>query len=258
MQPSGEPHLGNYLGALQNWVSDQHEHDSVHCVVDLHAVTVPYDAAELATSTREMFATFLAVGLDPDICTLFVQSHVPEHAEMGWLLACGTSMGELRRMVQFKEKSGRLESGQELVSVGLFTYPTLQAADIILYDADMVPIGDDQRQHVELTRDVAIRFNNRYGDVLVVPEATTPAVGARVMDLQEPTNKMSKSVDSGGTVMLFEDPETIERKFKRAVTDSESEVRFDPDSKPGVANLLSILGAFTDRKPADAAAGYTQ
>ena len=201
-----------------------------------------------------MATMLLAAGLDPEVCTLFVQSHVPEHPQLAWLMECTVSIGELQRMTQFKEKSAK-QSG-EFISAGLLTYPALQAADILLYDANFVPVGDDQRQHIEVTRDIAIRFNHRYGDTFVVPEATIPAAGARVMDLQAPTNKMSKSADSPqGTVLVLDPPEVIVRKFKRAVTDSGSDVVYDPADKPGVANLLSILAAVTGTTPQAAAAG---
>lgn len=260
IQPTGDIHLGNYLGALRQWTIDQHEHDSFYCAVDLHAITVQQDPAELRTKTLETMAALLAVGLDPDVCTLFVQSQVPAHTGLSWLLECTVSFGELRRMTQFKDKSARQgDAGQEHVSAGLFTYPALMAADILLYDADRVPVGDDQRQHLELTRDVAERFNSRYGKTFVVPEAAIPTIGARVMDLQLPTNKMSKSADSPqGSVQIFEDPSSIEKKFKRAVTDSDNEVRFDVREKAGVSNLLSILGAATGSDPEALAEGYTQ
>jgi tryptophanyl-tRNA synthetase len=197
----------------------------------------------------------VAAGLDPEVCTLFVQSQVPEHAQLGWLMECTAAFGELRRMTQFKEKGEQAD----FTSAGLFTYPALMAADILLYDTDRVPVGDDQRQHLELTRDVAERFNSRYGQTFVVPEADIPKVGARVMDLQEPTRKMSKSVDSPqGTVLMLDDPATIERKFKRAVTDNDAEVRYDPAAKPGVSNLLSILAAATDGDPESLAGQYDQ
>jgi len=255
IQPSGAPHLGNLLGALTHWVREQHQADSFYCLVDLHALTSPQDPAELRTRTLELAASLLAIGLDPEVCTLFVQSHVHEHAELAWLMECTASFGELRRMTQFKDKSDR----QDFVSAGLFAYPALMAGDILLYDTDRVPVGDDQRQHLELTRDLAIRFNARYGDTFKVPEGTFPAAGARIMDLQNPTQKMSKSVDSEqGTVLLSDDLKVIERKLKRAVTDTETEVRWDPAAKPGVSNLLSILGATTSRTPQQAAEGYTQ
>jgi tryptophanyl-tRNA synthetase len=255
IQPTGEVHLGNLLGAIRNWVVDQHEADSVYCVVDLHALTIPKDPGEVRESTLRMAQMLMAIGLDPDVCTLFVQSHVPEHTSLSWLLECTVSFGELRRMTQFKDKSDRAD----FISAGLFTYPALQAADILLYDTNRVPVGDDQRQHLELARDVAIRFNSRYGDTFVVPEHAIPRSGARVMDLQDPTNKMSKSSSSPqGVVGLLEDLKAIEKKIKRAVTDTESEVRYDVAAKPGVSNLLSILGAATGRTPEQAAAGYTQ
>ncbi len=255
IQPSGAPHLGNLLGALQPWVAEQHRADSFYCLVDLHALTSPQDPAALRARTLEMGAVLLAVGLDPEVCTLFVQSHVHQHAELAWIMECTASFGELNRMTQFKEKAGRTD----FVSAGLFTYPALMAADILLYDSDRVPVGDDQRQHLELTRDLAIRFNGRYGDTFVVPEAAYPTAGARVMDLQQPTTKMSKSVESEqGTILLADDPKVIERKVKRAVTDTEADVRYDPRSKPGVSNLLSILAAATGRTPQQAAEGYTQ
>ncbi len=256
IQPTGDLHLGNYLGAVRRWVTDQHDVDSVFCVVDLHALTVPRDPAELTERTLALSGLLVACGLDPDVCTLFVQSHVPEHAGLAWLMECMASYGELSRMVQFKEKSER--AGDGFVSAGLFAYPALQAADILLYDTDVVPVGDDQRQHVELARDVAIRFNGRCGhDVLVVPEHVIPPVGARIMDLQQPTNKMSKSLESPqGTILVLDDPKDIERKIKRAVTDTENEVRYDVVEKPGVSNLLSILGAATGRDPEELAGDY--
>ena len=241
IQPTGEMHLGNYLGAVRHWVTDQDEHDSLLCVVDLHAMTTPYDPASLAARTHRTAALLLAAGLDPKRCTLFAQSHVPQHTELTWILNCVATVGELRRMTQFKDKG----KGQESVSVGLFDYPVLMAADILAYDTDRVPVGDDQRQHLELARDVAIRFNHRYGPTLVVPEAAIPRVAARVMDLQDPQAKMSKSAESSGTVALLDDPSVIAKRIKSAVTDSGSEIRFDPDAKPGVSNLLQILAACT-------------
>ena len=260
IQPTGDIHLGNFLGALRQWAIDQHEHDSFYCAVDLHAITVQQDPVELRSKTLETMATLVAVGLDPEVCTLFVQSHVPFHTELSWLLECTVSFGELRRMTQFKDKSLKQgDAGQEHVSAGLFTYPALMAADILIYDADRVPVGDDQRQHLELTRDVAERFNSRYGETFVLPAAAIPKIAARVMDLQEPTNKMSKSSESPmGTVGIFEDTTSIAKKLKRAVTDSENEVRFDFDTKPGVSNLLSILGAATGRDPETLADEYHQ
>src|ERR1700681_3026828 len=233
VQPSGELHLGNYLGAFRNWVADQHHYDSLFCVVDLHAMTLDYDPALLAERTLQSAESLLAIGLDPSVCTLFVQSHVPEHPRLTWLLECTATFGELRRMTQFKDKGGE----QEAVRAALFTYPVLMAADILLYDTDRVPVGDDQRQHLELTRTVALRWNNRYGETFTVPEAAIPTVGARVMDLQEPTAKMSKSRGTPqGRIDVFEDPAAIARKIKRAVTDTDGQVRYDPAAKPGVSN----------------------
>ncbi|MFN8038004.1 MAG: tryptophan--tRNA ligase [Acidimicrobiales bacterium] len=255
IKPTGPVQLGNLLGALRFWVEDQHRAESLYCVVDLHALTVPQDPAELRATSLQLAQVLLAIGIDPDVATLFVQSHVHEHTELAWIMECTAAYGELKRMTQFKDKS----DGAEFVSGGLLTYPALMAADILLYDADRVPVGDDQRQHLELTRDLAGRFNHRYGDTFVVPEAAIPRIGARVMDLQEPTRKMSKSEDSPqGTILVLEDLRAVEKKIKRAVTDTESEVRYDPDAKPGVSNLLTILAAVTDRTPEEAAAGYTQ
>jgi tryptophanyl-tRNA synthetase len=255
IQPTGEVHLGNLLGAIRNWVTDQHTADSLYCVVDLHALTMPKDPEELRNGTLRLAQVLMAIGLDPAVCTLFVQSHVPEHTGLAWLLECTVSYGELKRMTQFKDKSDHAE----FISAGLFTYPALMAADILLYDADRVPVGDDQRQHLELTRDVAMRFNHRFGETFVIPEAAIPRAGARVMDLQHPTNKMSKSADSPqGTIGVLEDLDGVAKKIKRAVTDTESEVRYDVAAKPGVSNLLSILAACTGREPEAVAADYHQ
>lgn len=255
IQPTGEVHLGNYLGAIRRWVDAQHRDEAIHCIVDLHALTVPQDPAELRTKIVELTQILVAAGIDPEGTTLFAQSQVAEHAELSWVMECTTSFGELRRMTQFKDKADRAD----FVSAGLFTYPALMAADILLYDTEKVPVGDDQRQHLEITRDLAVRFNHRYGDTFVVPAAAIPPVAARVMDLQAPERKMSKSVDSPqGTVPVLDDPKVIERKFKRAVTDSGSEVRYDPETKPGVSNLLSILAAATDGDPVALAERYTQ
>jgi tryptophanyl-tRNA synthetase len=253
MQPSGDVHLGNYLGALRSWVADQQLYEAFYAVVDLHALTIEHDPGTLADRTLDLATWLLAVGIDPSLCTLFVQSHVPEHSQLAWVLGSTTTFGELRRMTQFKEKSAR----EEHVSAALFTYPVLMASDILLYSADRVPVGDDQRQHLELTRDVAIRFNSRYGETFVVPEAAIPTVAARVMDLQEPMRKMSKSESSPqGTILLDDAPELVDRKIRRAVTDAGSEVRYDPVNKPGVSNLLELLAAATGGKPAELAAGY--
>jgi tryptophanyl-tRNA synthetase len=237
IQPTGEVTLGNYLGAIRFWVEDQSA-DSFHGVVDLHALTVQRDPAELRTKSVATAQLLLAAGLDPEIATVFMQSQVPEHAQLSWLMECSAAFGELSRMTQFKEKSDKI--GDAFVSAGLFTYPALMAADILLYDTDRVPVGDDQRQHLELTRDVAQRFNSRYGQTFVVPEAAIPKVGARIMDLQDPTSKM-------------------EKKIKRAVTDVDGEVRFDPATKPGVSNLLTILSVcLGEPDPAKVATKYSQ
>jgi tryptophanyl-tRNA synthetase len=262
IQPTGEKHLGNYVGAVRHWVAAQDRaaspDDNLYCVVDLHAMTLPYDVAGLADTTRRTVMFLIAAGLDPERCTLFVQSQVPAHTELTWILNCVGTFGELNRMTQFKDKS----KGQASVSVGLFDYPVLMAADILLYDTDRVPVGDDQRQHLELARDIAIRFNHRFGPTLVVPEAAIPPVGARVMDLQDPTAKMSTTAASPqGTLHLFEDPAVLTKRIKSAVTDSGSEIRYDPATKPGVSNLLEILATTTGRtipevESALAGAGY--
>lgn len=255
IKPTGPVQLGNLLGALRTWVEDQHRAESIYCVVDLHALTVPQDPAVLRRTTMELAQLLLAVGIDPSVATLFVQSDVPEHTELSWILECTVSFGELRRMTQFKDKS----ADAEFVSGGLFTYPALMAADILLYDTNEVPVGEDQRQHLELTRDLATRFNSRYGDTFVVPEATVARVAARVMDLQDPTRKMSKSDESPqGTILVLEDLDQVARKIRRAVTDTENEVRFDPANKPGVSNLLGVLAACTGVAPQELASRYTQ
>ena len=249
MQPSGDATLGSLLGALRNWVADQSA-DAFYCVVDLHALTQPQDPAELRRQTVELAKMFLAVGVDPEAATLFVQSHVHEHAELAWLMECTASYGELSRMTQFKDKSAK----GEFVSAGLFTYPALMAADILLYDTEEVPVGEDQRQHLELTRDVAERFNSRYGPTFIVPKATIRKEGARVMDLQDPTRKMSKSEDSPqGTILVLEDLGSVAKKIKRAVTGTD----YDP-TQPGAANLLSILAACTDGSTTELATRYSQ
>ena len=253
IQPSGDLHLGNYLGAVRNWVADQERADAFFCIVDLHALTSPIEPDALRRQTVDVACVLLAAGLDPERCTLFVQSHVPEHSQLAWLLECTATMGELRRMTQFKDKGG----GQESVRVGLFTYPVLMAADILLYDADQVPVGDDQRQHLELTREIASRFNFHYGETFVVPDASIPTVAARVMDLQHPERKMSKSVSSPlGTIGILDSPEEIERKVKKAVTDTDGEVRYDRVSKPGLANLLDLLAVATNSTPEMVAQSY--
>ncbi|HWC66550.1 MAG TPA: tryptophan--tRNA ligase [Acidimicrobiales bacterium] len=257
IQPTGDVHLGNYLGALRGWVEHQHEVDAFHGIVDLHALTATDQPGVIGTTTVELAAMLFAIGLDPDVATVFVQSHVPEHSQLSWVMECTVSFGELSRMTQFKEKAAKREG--ELVSAGLFTYPALQAADILLYDTDEVPVGEDQRQHVEITRDIAVRFNSRFGETFVIPKPTIPEAGARIMDLQDPTSKMSKSAGSdAGLITLLDDPAAIERKFRRAVTDSETEVRYDRQEKPGVSNLLDILATATGRSPEAVAGEYNQ
>ncbi|NCB51317.1 MAG: tryptophan--tRNA ligase [Clostridia bacterium] len=248
IQPSGDLTLGSYLGAIKNWVEMIDDYNAFYCIVDMHAMTSRQVPAELRRRTLEQLAQYIACGLDPNKVTLFVQSHVSAHAELGWILNCYTMFGELTRMTQFKDKS---QKNSDNINAGLFTYPVLMAADILLYQSDFVPVGEDQRQHVEICRDIAIRFNNIYGDVFKIPEAYIPKVGARIMSLTEPTNKMSKSdKDPGGCVHLMENPDDILRKFKRAVTDSDSSercVRFDPAEKPGVSNLMQIYSCATGR-----------
>ena len=249
IQPTASSfHLGNYLGAVRHWVALQDTYDAFYCVVDLHAITLdPPPPEQLRQRTRVSAAQLLAAGLDPARCTLFVQSHVAQHTQLSWVLECLTGFGEASRMTQFKDKAARGGT----YSVGLFTYPVLQAADILVYQADAVPVGEDQRQHLELTRNVAQRFNNRYGETFTLPDAFIPAETAKILDLQDPSAKMSKSLGDAGTVNLLDDPALLARKFRRAVTDPGTEVRYDPDAKPGVSNLLSILAAVTDRPVAD-------
>ncbi|QEO13606.1 tryptophan--tRNA ligase [Agromyces intestinalis] len=245
MQPSSDSlHLGNYLGALVNWVKLQDEFDPIYCVVDLHAITVAQDPAELRASTRRTAAQYLAAGVDPLRSTLFVQSHVPAHAELAWVLGTITGFGEASRMTQFKDKSAK--QGADATTVGLFTYPVLMAADILLYGTDLVPVGDDQRQHLELTRDLAGRFNSRFGETFTVPEAYIPKESARIYDLQDPTSKMSKSAASdAGLIRLLDEPARTAKKIKSAVTDTEREIRYDPAAKPGISNLLDIYATIT-------------
>lgn len=250
MQPTSDSlHLGNYLGALRQWVALQEHHDAFYCVVDMHAITAGHEPETLRRRTRVTAAQYLAAGVDPERSTLFVQSHAPEHAECAWVLGCITGFGEASRMTQFKDKSAR--QGSEGTTVGLFTYPVLQAADILLYDADLVPVGEDQRQHVELTRDLGQRFNSRYGATFVVPEPYILRETAKIFDLQEPTAKMSKSVGGAGMVELLDDPARIGKRIRSAVTDLGREVVYDPQTKPGVSNLLTILAAMTGRAVAD-------
>jgi tryptophanyl-tRNA synthetase len=256
IQPTGDVHLGNFFGALQTWVNDQSSVDAFHGIVDLHSLTSVYDPAVLKKNTFSLATVLFAMGLNPDQATIFVQSHVPEHAQLGWLMECTVSVGELSRMVQYKEKSAKRTA---FVPAGLLTYPALQAADILLYDADNVPVGADQKQHVELTRDIAVRFNKRYGDTFTVPKFVAPATGARVMDLQNPTDKMSKSTQNpNGCVYLLDSPDLIMKKFKRAVTDSENIVAHDKEKKPGISNLLEIHAACTGETPQAVAERYQQ
>ncbi|AEM78830.1 tryptophan--tRNA ligase [Thermoanaerobacter wiegelii] len=242
VQPSGDIHIGNYLGAMRQFVALQEDYECFFCVVDLHALTVPQDPIKLKENTIELAGLYLAIGLDPKKVTLFIQSHVAAHAELAWLLQCMTYFGELSRMTQFKEKS----KGKETVSVGLFTYPDLMAADILLYNTHYVPVGEDQKQHLELTRDIAQRFNNRFGETFVVPEPMILKFGARIMSLTDPTKKMSKSdSDPNNRINLLDEPSVIKKKIMRAVTDSETEIRLDWENKPGVSNLLTIYSLFT-------------
>jgi tryptophanyl-tRNA synthetase len=247
IQPTADSfHLGNYLGALRSWVTMQETHDAFYCVVDLHAITAGHEPAQLRRRTRLAAAQLMAAGLDPDRCTLFVLSQVPEHAQLAWVLGCLTGFGEASRMTQFKDKSAR--PGVERASVGLFTYPVLQAADILLYQADAVPVGEDQRQHLELSRNLAQRFNATFGQTFTVPEPYIPRETAKIADLQDPTAKMSKSASSpNGLIELLDDPARSAKKIRSAVTDPEREIRFDPEGKPGVSNLLTIFSALSGR-----------
>src|SRR6266704_4373877 len=245
VQPTGNIHLGNYLGALRNWVALQREYESFFCIVNLHAITNAQNPKILAEKTRELARIYVAVGIDPEVSTIFVQSDVSEHAELTWLLNCITRMSELERMTQFKDKARKQ---QENIGVGLFDYPVLMAADILLYQTDLVPVGEDQKQHLELTRDIAIRFNRDYGETFRVPDAFIPKVGARILSLADPTKKMSKSdaESEAGCVMLLDDADAVRRKFKRAVTDSGTEIRFDAN-RPAISNLLTIYHLLTDK-----------
>ena len=253
IQPTGAKHLGNYIGAIRNYVATQERGEAFFCIVDLHSITTDYEPDELREATVSLAALLFAAGLDPDRSTVFVQSHVSAHPEAAWLLGSVTSFGELRRMTQFKEKGDQ----QGFVSAGLFTYPVLQAADILLYQTDLVPIGDDQRQHLELSRNVAERFNSRHGETFRLPEALIPEVGGRIMDLQEPTKKMSTTGGTlQGTVGVLDPPETIRKKFKTAVTDSGTDVRHAPDEKPGISNLMEILAIVGDQELSEIEARY--
>ncbi len=245
IQSTGKLTLGNYLGAINNWVHMQEEYDCYYMIANLHTLTVRNDPEELRNNTLKILATYIAAGLDPEKNTLFIQSQVKEHAELGWILDCYTYMGELSRMTQFKDKAAKHADN---INAGLFTYPALMAADILLYQADLVPVGEDQRQHLEITRDLAERFNKLYGKTFVVPEAYVRKESARIMGLQDPESKMSKSATNPNDVIFIEDePEVIMKKFKKAVTDSENRIKFDPEKKPGVSNLMQIYSAITDK-----------
>ena len=253
IQPSGDPHIGNYSGGFRQYAQTQEQGEAFFCIVDLHAITIQHDPAALRDGTLDITAMLFATGLDPDRSTVFVQSHVTAHAEAAWLLSSVTSYGQLGRMTQFKERAAE----EEFVSAAVFTYPVLMAGDILLYQTDIVPIGDDQRQHLELTRDVAQRFNSRYGETFVIPEAVFPKTGGRVMNLQEPAVKMSKSRGAeSGTVLMLDPPETVRKKVKTAVTDSGTDVRYDPDEKPGISNLIELLTVVTGNSIQDVEARY--
>ncbi|MFE9806673.1 tryptophan--tRNA ligase [Streptomyces sp. NPDC005227] len=259
VKPTGHLTLGNYLGAVRRWAEvDQHRADALFCIVDLHALTVDHDPARVLRLSRQAATLLLASGLDPELCTVFVQSHVDEHARLSYLLECVATDGEMRRMIQYKEKAARERARGGSVRLSLLTYPVLMAADILAYGADEVPVGDDQTQHVELTRDLAVRFNQRYGHTFVVPRAIRPEVAARVMNLQEPTSKMGKSDDVGpGVVYLLDEPDAVRRKVMRAVTDSGQEVAYDREERPGVSNLLEILAACEGGDPETLGGTYT-
>ena len=254
IQPTGTPTLGNYVGAVRNWAKLQDEHDCIYMVADLHALTVRQNPAELRKNTRALAALLLAAGIDPENHVLFVQSHVPAHCELSWILACNTQFGELSRMTQFKDKSAKHPDN---VNGGLFTYPVLMASDILIYNADLVPVGKDQTQHVEIARDIAGRFNGIYGDTFTLPEGYIPAAGAKIMSLAEPTKKMSKSdTNVNSFVLMTDDKDAIVRKFKRAVTDSDGVVRFDAAEKPGVSNLMTMYSVFTGKQNAEIEAEF--
>ncbi|MCQ2546082.1 MAG: tryptophan--tRNA ligase [Clostridia bacterium] len=244
VQPTGNIHIGNYLGALKQFVELQEDHECIYCIVDEHAITVPQDPKELREHILDVAALYMAIGVDPKKSIIFVQSQVPGHAELGWILCCNSYTGELSRMTQFKAKSG----GKESVGTGLLTYPVLMAADILLYDTDIVPVGNDQKQHIELTRDIAIRVNNKYGDTFVVPDGRFMKAGARIMALDDPTSKMSKSAENEHSrISLLDEDSKIKKSIMRATTDSDGEIRFDPEAKPGVSNLLNIYSAFSGK-----------
>src|SRR6187401_3585538 len=252
-QPTGELHIGNYLGALKNWVALQEEYESFYCIVNLHAITLPQDPAKLRQKTLDLARIYLAAGIDPERSTIFIQSDVPEHAELTWILSCIARMGELERMTQFKDKA---KGNTERAGVGLFTYPVLMAADILLYQTDLVPVGKDQKQHLELTRDLAERFNRDFGETFKLPDPYIPPVGASIKSLQDPAKKMSKSDENpNASIFLLDDADTITKKFKRAVTDSGTEITFD-DSRPAIANLLTIYHLFTGKSEDESVAQF--
>ncbi|HEY1404012.1 MAG TPA: tryptophan--tRNA ligase [Pyrinomonadaceae bacterium] len=252
-QPTGNIHLGNYLGALRNWVELQHEYESLFCIVNLHAITLPKEPALLAQKTRDLARIYLAAGVDPKLSIIFIQSDVPAHAELAWILNCITRISELERMTQFKDKAGK---ARESVGAGLLNYPVLMASDILLYQTDLVPVGHDQKQHLELTRDLAIRFNRDYGETFRVPEPFIPKVGAKIMSLSDATKKMSKSDENAnGSITLLDDADTVRRKFKRAVTDSGTDISFD-ESRPAITNLLTIYQILTGKQPAEVEAHF--
>lgn len=252
-QPTGNLHIGNYLGALRNWAALQHDYESIYCVVNLHAITIPQDPRKLAAKTREVARIYLAAGIDPKVSTLFVQSDVPEHAELAWILNCVVRVSELERMTQFKDKG---KKQRENVLAGLLTYPALMAADILLYQTDLVPIGQDQKQHLELTRDIAERFNRDFGETFRMPDGYIPKMGAKILALDDPSKKMSKSDENANSsIFLMDDEESIRRKFKRAVTDSGTEIRFD-ETRPAITNLLSMFQLLTGRSEAESEAHF--
>jgi tryptophanyl-tRNA synthetase len=252
-QPTGELHIGNYLGALKNWVALQHEYESFFCIVNLHAITLPQKPEILKQKTLDLARIYLAAGIDPQVSTIFIQSDVSEHAELAWILNCSSRMGEMERMTQFKDKS---KGNRERASVGLFTYPVLMASDILLYQTDLVPVGQDQKQHLELTRDLAERFNRDYGDTFIVPEPFIPPVGAKIQSLQDPQKKMSKSDENlNGSVFLLEEADAITKKIKRAVTDSGTDIRFD-ETRPAINNLLTIYHLVTGKTAAESEANF--
>lgn len=253
-QPTGNIHIGNYLGALRNWVELQHEYESFFCIVDLHAITIPQDPRALAKKIKELARLYLATGIDPQVSIIFVQSDVPEHTELAWILNCITRISELERMTQFKDKAIKQ---RENVGAGLLNYPVLMASDILLYQTDLVPVGYDQKQHLELTRDLAMRFNRDYGETFRIPDPFIPKVGARIMALDNPLKKMSKSDENvNGSITLLDDPDTVKRKFKRAVTDSGTDIRFD-DSRPAITNLLTIYHLLTGKPPEEIEAHFS-